>query len=235
MSGVKGRTWAWTATHRGPRMLAVRHSRLAREALRPPVASLPSRGLSRPLHPRRGTRPGSCDLPQPCADWMRGNGMSRCIDSQAFAPDTTTRSVPAPSTLPNRAPVGCAATACPVASTFGAFPRNPASGFRPRHHDRACRADGSRSAAPAPRSMTGAPDDEGLETRGGDVAGNHLFARPVAAGAAATAEAGPPYREHERPALRATSGCRSAHRMAHHALHARLSQLPCWRPPTKPG
>jgi hypothetical protein len=35
---------------------------------------------------------------QPCAGWIRG---------RAFAPCTTTRSVPAPSTQANRAPVGC--------------------------------------------------------------------------------------------------------------------------------
>ena len=57
-------------------------TRLAREALRPPVASLQSRGcLAAPCTLRRGTiRP--LDPGQPFADWMRG---------QAFAPDTTTR------------------------------------------------------------------------------------------------------------------------------------------------
>jgi hypothetical protein len=39
-------------------------------------------GAFAPLHPRRGTQPGSCDLAQPCAGWIR---------DQAFAPDTTTR------------------------------------------------------------------------------------------------------------------------------------------------
>ena len=122
-----------------------RCSTLAREALRPPVASLQSRGRfaaalhpttkgrscpldtrptlrgldarqrrvpllrqsgfrarhheqgrSRPLHP--GKVLFALDPNHPCAGWMRGNGVSRCIDSQAFAPDTTSRGVPSPCT-----------------------------------------------------------------------------------------------------------------------------------------
>jgi hypothetical protein len=85
-------------------------------------------GLPPPCTPRRGTRPGSCDLSQPRAGWIRG---------QAFAPGPTTTKErdPAPSTPPNPPRIGCAATACPVASTFGAKPQNPASGFRARRHE----------------------------------------------------------------------------------------------------
>jgi hypothetical protein len=106
-------------------------------------------GFRAPVHPRRGTRPGSCDLPQPCTGWIRG---------QAFAPDTTTKGVPAPRPGPtvrrldtrsgfrarhhdemrsasrhltNPARIGCTATAYPVASIFGAFPQNPASAVSP--------------------------------------------------------------------------------------------------------
>ena len=107
---------------------------LARAALRPPVASHPSRGLSRPRAPttrnparflrpcptvrrldarqrcvplhRQSGEPCSPDTSsvrlsrptprrdafclttpdQPYADWMRGNGVSRCIDSRGPCP-----------------------------------------------------------------------------------------------------------------------------------------------------
>src|SRR5271166_5736216 len=73
---------------------------------------------------------------------MRGNGMSRCIDNQgALPPDTSASGFrarhhdeepgPVPSTFPNPARIGWAATACPVASTFGAFPQNPAPAVSP--------------------------------------------------------------------------------------------------------
>jgi hypothetical protein len=56
---------------------------LAREALRPPVRSLPSKGrFAAPCTPRRRTRPGSSIFARPCAGWMRGNGISRCIENQ---------------------------------------------------------------------------------------------------------------------------------------------------------
>ena len=151
-----------------------------------PVASTVR--LSRPT-PRRG----AClplDPAQPCAGWMRGNGVSRCIDIRGLVPET------------------------------------PRQAFAPDTT--------SRGASPAPRSMTGAPDDDGLETRGGDV--RQLFICPTSRSrTAATAEAGPPYREHERPALRATSGCRPAHRMARRRAARQHFALPCWRPPTTPG
>ena len=54
------------------------------------------------------------------------------------APCTHDEERSGPSTLTNRAPVGCAATASPVASTFGAaLPSTPAQrqAFVPRHHD----------------------------------------------------------------------------------------------------
>jgi hypothetical protein len=70
-----------------PRKGAVRRS-LGKGAAPPlPLHPSPAWGLSRPpCTPRRGTRPGSCDLPQPSADWMRGNGVSRCIDNQGALP-----------------------------------------------------------------------------------------------------------------------------------------------------
>ena len=111
---------ASTAPRHGGRAMLT----LAREALRPPVASLPSRGaFAPPVHPTtrnpaRFLRPSptlrgldarqrcvplhrqsgfrarhhdegrACpiDPAQPCAGWMRGNGISRCIDIRGLSP-----------------------------------------------------------------------------------------------------------------------------------------------------
>ncbi len=59
-----------------------------------PSRCIPSeQGLSRPVHPRRRAflplDPDHGHGGQPCAGWMRGNGVSRCIDNQgALPPDT---------------------------------------------------------------------------------------------------------------------------------------------------
>ncbi len=81
-------------------------------------------GAFAPQHPRRGAfRPR--DPGQPCADWMRGNGMPRCIDNQGALPPDTHRarlSRPAPRreafrlSTPDRTPcrAGLAAGARPL-------------------------------------------------------------------------------------------------------------------------
>ena len=95
-------------------------TRLARAALRPPAAPHQSRGPSAPVHPTtrnparflrpfptvrgldarpgfrarphdEGARPRPLDLSQPCAGWMRGNGLSRCIDIRGLAPKPRVR------------------------------------------------------------------------------------------------------------------------------------------------
>ena len=93
-------------------------TRLARAALRPPVASHPTRNPARFLRPlptlrglnarqRRvllhrqsgfrarhhdeGARPRPLDPSQPCAGWMRGNGVFRCIDIRGLAPKPRVR------------------------------------------------------------------------------------------------------------------------------------------------
>jgi hypothetical protein len=92
-------------------------TRLAGEALRPPAAPLPSRGLSRPRapttrNPTRFLRPyptlRGLDARQRCAPLHRQSGLrARHHDEGRSCPSTQT----------NPARIGCAATACPVAST----------------------------------------------------------------------------------------------------------------------
>ena len=143
-----------------------------------------------------------------------GASPSRSIPPEqgAFAPPCTPRrrTRPGSSTLPNPARIGCAATACPVASTI----REPCSpipqrqAFAPDTTTRTCplnprRLDArqrqergsctayhdlrrNRSAAPDARAGTSAPrsmtapDDEWKH--GAATAGGNLSARPVAAG-----------------------------------------------------
>jgi len=188
---------------RGKRCVVIQHAWQGRGFARP-LHPTRAGGFRAPLHPRRGTRPGSCDLTQPYADWMCGNGVSRCIDSHAFAPGTTTRGVPAPSTQPNRAPVGCAATACPVASTFGAFPQNPASGVSPPDTS-------EQERGPCTPIHDRPAGQRAIGNTGGVGPGGDLFAGSIATGAAAgKTEARPPHRQHEGAAFRAASGFRSA-------------------------
>jgi hypothetical protein len=51
-------------------------------------------GFRAPRAPHDEGRSCPIDPDQPYAGWICGNGVSRCIDSQAFAPDTTTKCVP---------------------------------------------------------------------------------------------------------------------------------------------
>ena len=147
----------------GPRVLI-----LARAALRPPVASHPSRGLSRP----------------PCTP-RRGAG-------------------PAPRHPTNRAPVGCAVSACRARHHDQGRSRPPAPAtrrsFRPSTPDQPCagwmrgnraRASPSGAFAPpapassslpaAPRAMTAAPERRRRNRAGRDTSGGHSFARPAPA------------------------------------------------------
>ena len=143
------------------------------------------------------------------AHLARGRG-PRCIPRPELSrPGTHDEKRSASRHLTNRAPIGCAATACPVASTFRALPRNLA-------HERS-------PCTPIRCGCTAAGGNGG--NTGGGTGCCYSFARPVAAGTviAATTEAGPPHREHEGAAFRAASGCRSAHRMAYQPMHARLS------------
>jgi hypothetical protein len=104
----------------GKRCVVIQHARCAAPAWQGRRFALPLHPTRAgsvsppPCTPRRGTRPGSSTFAQPYADWMRGNGVSRCIDSQglshprhpttkgpcpwnprqAFAPDTTTSAMP---------------------------------------------------------------------------------------------------------------------------------------------
>ena len=91
----------------GPGATAEAHLCIAGAMRAAKALPLHSGGAVAPLHPL-----DRASLPrypgQPCSDWMRGNGLSRCIDSQAFAPDTTSRGVPPPCAPTTRAPVGYA-------------------------------------------------------------------------------------------------------------------------------
>jgi hypothetical protein len=102
-----------------------------------------------------------------------GASPSRCIPSEqgAFAPPCThdEEPGPVPATSPNRAPVGCTATACPVASTIRepCPPIPPRQAFAPDTTTSALpRRTGSMSAAPAPRLV--AVEPQGGETRAGE-------------------------------------------------------------------
>ena len=114
---------------------------MAREALRPPVASLQSRGLSRRPAPhderaflpsRHQTNPariGCAATACPVASTVR---LSRPTPRPGV-PSPAPRKGCSPLTQTNRAPVGCAATAVPLHRHSGAFaPRHPRAGeFRP--------------------------------------------------------------------------------------------------------
>jgi len=133
------RSASWPWCYHGTRL-----RRSLGKGARPPLHP-PARAFA-PLHPRRKAfRLSTPD--QPCADWIRGSGMPRCTGNRrALPPDPPASGFrarhhaekrSASRHLTNRAPVGCAATACPVASTFGGpCPRNPAPEIsHPGTHD----------------------------------------------------------------------------------------------------
>jgi hypothetical protein len=84
-------------------------------------------GAFAPLHPRRKAfRLSTPD--QPCAAWMRGNGVSRCIDNQgALPPDTPASGFRARHHDQGDFPLGTRAGVSPPARRAGARPLHPGS------------------------------------------------------------------------------------------------------------
>jgi hypothetical protein len=107
---------------RPPRAADVIQVGLAGEALRPPAAPLPSRGLSRPRAPTTRNP----------ARFLRPPPTVRRLDTRSgFRARHHDEMRSASRHLTNPARIGCTATAYPVASIFGAFPQNPASAVSP--------------------------------------------------------------------------------------------------------
>ena len=160
------RTASWEWCHHSPRRTAALN--LPRETLRPPVASLQTRNPARFLRSPptlRGLDARQRHVPLhrhsgPCPETrIRGN---RAPDTRDEEPG------PVPTIFPNRAPVGCATTVCPVASTFRALPRNLAQGSVPciaihdrpyRHTSRRTACTGGLSAGGDPLARTGSAEN----------------------------------------------------------------------------
>jgi len=126
---------------------------------RPPEAAVAyklawqGRRFALALHPfRRETRPGFSTFAQPCADWMRGTGMSRCIDNQgALPPDTRRVRLSRPTPRPTVRRLDTRQRHVPLHRQSGSLaPRYlRVSGFARRHQRPApCRAGLAAGARP---------------------------------------------------------------------------------------